>query len=112
MLAELTAITWLVDVHGRIAIEGKAEVKAALGHSPDLAEALMLALGEGPPQAYAYTPAPLFDTRAPMGYGHVRKPARDGRCIEHPWRSDCGPCSVGREDAPATARLRFGPGTW
>jgi hypothetical protein len=45
MLAELAAITWLIDAHGRIAIEGKADVRAALGHSPDLAESLMLCLG-------------------------------------------------------------------
>jgi phage terminase large subunit len=47
MLAELATITWLIDPHGRTVIEGKAEVKSALGHSPDLAEALMIAIGEG-----------------------------------------------------------------
>lgn len=55
MLAELAAITWLIDAQGRIIIEGKSDVKAALGHSPDLAEALMIAIGEGVPVPFAYT---------------------------------------------------------
>lgn len=46
MLAELAAITYTVDPHGRIAMDGKADVKSALGRSPDLAEALMIALGD------------------------------------------------------------------
>jgi hypothetical protein len=43
---ELAAIAYLVDPRGKIAIEDKASVRSALGHSPDRAEALMLALGE------------------------------------------------------------------
>ena len=46
MLAELAAIEYVVDTHGRIAIESKASVTSALGRSPDLAEALMIALGD------------------------------------------------------------------
>ena len=59
MLSELAPITWLVNARGLIEIESKASVKAALGHSPDLGEALMLSLGEGPPAPYEYRPAPL-----------------------------------------------------
>jgi hypothetical protein len=58
MLAELTAVTWLVDPRNRIAIEGKADVKAALGHSPDLDEAMMIAIGEGAPIPCEYREAP------------------------------------------------------
>jgi hypothetical protein len=46
MLGELAAITYTITSKGQIAIDGKADVKAALGRSPDLAEALMLALGD------------------------------------------------------------------
>ena len=46
MLAELAAIEYVVDTRGRIAIESKASVTSALGRSPDLAEALMIALGD------------------------------------------------------------------
>ena len=115
MLAELAAITWLIDAAGRIAIEGKADVKSVLGHSPDLAESLMLALGEPSPIPFEYRAAP--DMRAPLGYGHARKPAGDpGRCNEHPWRQACGPCSVYSEHAPPrggiAASLRSIRGTW
>ncbi len=34
MLADLAAITYTVDPHGRIAMDGKADVKSALGRSP------------------------------------------------------------------------------
>jgi phage terminase large subunit len=47
MLAELAAITWIIDPAGRTAIEGKTEVKSLLGRSPDLAEALMIGIGDG-----------------------------------------------------------------
>ena len=46
MLAELAPIEYVVDTRGRIAIESKASVTSALGRSPDLAEALMIALGD------------------------------------------------------------------
>ena len=58
MLSELAAITYSVDAHGRIVIDGKADVRAALGRSPDLAEALMMAIGEAAPVRLEYTPAP------------------------------------------------------
>jgi hypothetical protein len=54
MLAELASISYLIDPHGRTVIEDKASVKATLGRSPDLAEALMLALGELPPKPWVY----------------------------------------------------------
>jgi hypothetical protein len=44
-LAELAGIQWLVDVRGRTAIESKESVRSTLGHSPDRAEALCMALG-------------------------------------------------------------------
>lgn len=114
MLAELASITWLVDSKGRIAIEGKADVKAALGHSPDLAEALMLALGEGAPQPFEYRTVPM---PAGMGYGHTRTaPSEPGRCSAHPWRRECGECLAEQEDAPTFGHLTssFGRrrGTW
>jgi hypothetical protein len=58
MLAELAAVTYTVDPHGRIAIDGKADVKSAIGRSPDLAEALMIALGERQHEPWTYTPVP------------------------------------------------------
>lgn len=112
MLAELAAITWLVDTRGRIAIEGKADVKAALGHSPDLAEALMIAIGEGAPQPYEYrTPPP--DTRS-MGYGHARAASEPNRCAQHPWRESCVCLAEREDDMPrGMGRLRFTQkGTW
>jgi len=52
---ELAAIGYVVDSHGKIAIEDKASVKSALGHSPDRAESTMLALGESfVPVDYAF----------------------------------------------------------
>ena len=58
MLAELAAINYVVDAHGRTAIEDKASVKSALGRSPDLAEALMLAIGSPAPERFTFTPVP------------------------------------------------------
>ena len=46
MLAELSAVQWLVDPRGKTAIESKESVRSTLGHSPDLGEALMLVLGQ------------------------------------------------------------------
>jgi phage terminase large subunit len=46
MLAELAAISYLVNSRGAIEIEDKASVRSTLGRSPDLAEALMIALGD------------------------------------------------------------------
>jgi hypothetical protein len=45
-LAELAVIDYLVAPNGKTQIVDKETVKAALGRSPDVAEALMLALGE------------------------------------------------------------------
>lgn len=55
-LGELASMAYVVDPHGRIAIEDKASVKSALGHSPDRGEALMLAAGEDEHQPWTYTP--------------------------------------------------------
>lgn len=56
-LAELASIEWTIDPHARTVIESKDSVKAAIGHSPDRAESIMLALGDAPPQPYAYITA-------------------------------------------------------
>jgi len=64
MLAELAAVSYAVDAAGRITIDGKADVKSILGRSPDLAEALMIALGEHPPGPVGYMPAPYQPPRA------------------------------------------------
>jgi hypothetical protein len=46
--AVLTAITWTVDGAGRIVIERKADIKVKLGGiSPDLSDALAMAIGTG-----------------------------------------------------------------
>jgi hypothetical protein len=114
MLGELAAITWLVDPRGRIAIEGKVDVKAALGHSPDLAEALMIAIGEGAPVPYEYRAAPPPVNS--MGYGHARqnRPGQSG-CHLHLRASDCGNCRTAAEDAAPNVRLAGslrGRGSW
>lgn len=54
MLAELAALNYTIDPKGRIAIEDKASARSALGRSPDLAEALMLALGEPDLEPFTY----------------------------------------------------------
>jgi hypothetical protein len=54
MVSELSVMTYLIDTSGRTAIAGKDDVKSVLGHSPDLGEALMLALGQGPPVPLDY----------------------------------------------------------
>ncbi|HEV3108897.1 MAG TPA: hypothetical protein VGY99_00270, partial [Candidatus Binataceae bacterium] len=56
MLGELAAINFLVDPHGKTAIEDKVSVKSILGRSPDLAESLMLALGEPTYEPFVYQP--------------------------------------------------------
>ena len=56
MLAELASISYLIDSHGKTAIEDKASVKSTLGRSPDLAESLMLALGEITYEPFVYRP--------------------------------------------------------
>jgi hypothetical protein len=56
MLGELAAINFLVDPHGRTACEDKTSVKSILGRSPDLAEALMLCLGEAVHEPFRYVP--------------------------------------------------------
>jgi len=69
LLAELAAINYVIDPHGRTAIEDKASVKSALGRSPDLAEALMLAIGEPAPEPFVFTPVnPGQFTFYPRGY--------------------------------------------
>jgi phage terminase large subunit len=57
-LSELAAISYLVDPRGKTAIEDKTSVKSTLGKSPDLAESLMLALGEPTYEPFVYRPIP------------------------------------------------------
>jgi phage terminase large subunit len=56
MLAELAGIGYVIDPHGKICVEDKASVRATLGRSPDLAEALMLCLGEPAYEPFRYVP--------------------------------------------------------
>lgn len=109
MLAELAAITWLIDPHGRIAIEGKVDVKAAIGHSPDLAEALMIALGEGAPQPFEYRAAPAASG---MGYGHTSGGV--SKYHKHAYDNRSAGCITCKEDSPSTGRImsHFGKGAW
>jgi hypothetical protein len=58
MLAELASINYLINPKGQVEIEDKASVKSILGKSPDLAEALMLAIGEHAPEPFDYRPVP------------------------------------------------------
>jgi phage terminase large subunit len=58
MLAELSAVKYLINARGHVEIEDKASVKSLIGRSPDLAEALMIAIGEHEPQRFEYRPAP------------------------------------------------------
>jgi phage terminase large subunit len=69
-LAELAAITFVVDSAGRIGIEGKADVKSILGHSPDLAEALMLAIGEPAPVKFEWHSGRDYLARREGSAGH------------------------------------------
>jgi len=64
MLAELAAFSYLIDSHGRTVVADKEAARAALGRSPDLAEAMMLALGEPMHEPFRYYPvrtSSIFD---------------------------------------------------
>jgi len=69
MLAELAALNYAIDAHGRTVIEDKAAVKSLIGRSPDFAEALMIAIGEHAPDpiswqsAKPHIPRGRFDER-------------------------------------------------
>jgi hypothetical protein len=98
-IGQLAGILYEIDSHGRIKIESKEEARGRGVSSPDRAEALMLALGELPPEPYAYTPVPrpdslfqstpgcrlsvqeqdtLDDMRQACGFGRMRKSRRWG----------------------------------
>jgi phage terminase large subunit len=47
LLADLSALRYEFDQSGRIVLEGKDEVRKRLGHSPDRADAVALAVGVG-----------------------------------------------------------------
>jgi hypothetical protein len=53
-LSELAAVNYTINPRGLVTIEAKDAIKAALGKSPDLAESLMLAAGQLPPEPYRY----------------------------------------------------------
>jgi hypothetical protein len=72
----------VIDSRVKTAIEDKATVRSALGKSPDLAEALMLAPGEPPYEKIVYRPlrldnlpvtpmTPVFDSRRSRTGGGV-----------------------------------------
>jgi hypothetical protein len=106
MLVELAAITWLIDPHGRTVIEGKSEVKSLLGHSPDLAEALMLAIGEPDYQPFTYQRIP-FVGRADRFDGRASKPTTDRASIHarQPYVSE-------HEDAAAARAFKRRSENW
>jgi hypothetical protein len=60
-LAELAAISYVIDTRGKTGIEDKASVKSALGRSPDHAEALILALGEPSYAPFRYSGLPKYE---------------------------------------------------
>jgi hypothetical protein len=55
-LGELAAINYVIDARGKTAIEDQAGVRSALGRSPDIAEALMVAMGEPRYEPFRHTP--------------------------------------------------------
>jgi N-acetylmuramoyl-L-alanine amidase len=55
LLADLTAPRWQLRLHG-IAIEGKDQIKQRLGKSPDLGDAIVMALVMPPVLAYERSP--------------------------------------------------------
>jgi phage terminase large subunit len=67
MLSELSVLTYQIDTAGRVAITGKDDVRSVLGHSPDLSESLMLAIGDSPPEPLenAYRGIPRGQVAAP-----------------------------------------------
>jgi hypothetical protein len=110
MLAELAANQWLVDPAGMIAIESKASVKSALGHRPDLAEALMLEIGEGEPVPFSYTPVALPTSR-PLNYGHQGSSFKPRTC--HHGRAGVGECGQRTSERDrVSAVARTGRGRW
>lgn len=82
-LGELAAINYVIDARGKTAIEDKSSVKSALGRSPDIAEALMLALGEPAYEPFRFTPlllpsrTAMFEGRNYPGYPQATYPAQD-----------------------------------
>lgn len=60
---EILAPTYRVDEKGKIRVASKDEIKKILGRSPDLADALCLAVYSGRRQAYAYNPAKVDQTK-------------------------------------------------
>lgn len=120
-LGELAAISYVIDARGKTAIEDKAGVKSVLGRSPDIAEAIMLALGEPRYEPYRYSGlarghlpvsamTPAFDQRRSRTGGGVW-----GSCEAQDRMDDCAgdPTSVYDPGAPAPSydtheRMRYG----
>ena len=61
----------VIDARGRTQIEDKASVRSALGRSPDLAEALMLALGEPTYEPFRYSGLPQIPRSSWMEPRHA-----------------------------------------
>jgi len=82
-LGELAAINYVIDARGKTAMEDKSSVKSALGRSPDIAEALMLALGEPAYEPFRFTPlllpsrTAMFEGRNYPGYPQATCSAQD-----------------------------------
>jgi hypothetical protein len=79
LIAELAAINYVIDAHGRTQIEDKTSVKSALGKSPDLAEALMLAIGEPPHEPWVFIPVPRPGASTSFGNDGLGKRERESR---------------------------------
>jgi hypothetical protein len=80
-LSELAAIDYLIAPNGKTAIADKETVKAALGKSPDIAEAIMLCLGE---EVYS---GPLMQTAPSSSWQQARDPRSPSRLYGQaaPW---------------------------
>jgi phage terminase large subunit len=80
LLIELASLTYGLGPRGQTLIDDKASVKSILGHSPDLAEAAMLALGEPSYEPFVHQHLPI-PTRGQLldrvGYGQRGGPQAD-----------------------------------
>jgi hypothetical protein len=78
-LAELASTEYLIDLRGRTMIEAKDSVKAKLGKSPDIAEAIMLELGEPGYEPFRYSGLPAYERSWPHGSSQTQ-PQQHASC--------------------------------
>ncbi|MBR1486719.1 MAG: hypothetical protein IJ597_05645, partial [Synergistaceae bacterium] len=60
LLSELAAVKYKIDARGAIQIESKEEMKKRLGHSPDRADAVVLAFAENTHEGFAMSGGSLY----------------------------------------------------